>query len=53
MSNLPYIPPFDAKSGWICPRCNGVMSPLIPMCMYCKPDGGCTGMYCKPLRDSG
>lgn len=25
------------NQGWICPRCDAVMSPTTPTCFYCKP----------------
>jgi hypothetical protein len=25
------------KYGWVCPKCEGVMSPLMFNCTYCKP----------------
>jgi hypothetical protein len=25
------------KYGWVCPKCEGVMSPVMFNCTYCKP----------------
>ena len=25
------------QTGWSCPKCHGVMSPIYPTCFYCKP----------------
>ena len=25
------------NTGWVCPRCNAVMSPSVPTCVNCKP----------------
>lgn len=35
--NIPGQFDYTKPSGWICPKCNGVMSPTTPVCLYCKP----------------
>lgn len=36
-SPRPTLGPPKPRLGWVCPRCEAVMAPTTPACLYCVP----------------